>query len=123
MGAEDDYTTAEPCERLAKRYADAGASVRTIKYAGANHSWDAMYQTIFLPDATSAAPCGVLRWDIEPWQITAERTGELVDPANLTGFFSRRIKRGVHVGRNELAFRQSRMDVQAFAREVFFSRR
>jgi dienelactone hydrolase len=120
VGAEDDYSTAEPCEQLAKRYADAGASIRTIKYAGANHSWDGMYQVFFLPNATSGAPCGVLRWDIEPWRITAERTGEIVDPARVTEFFSGCVRRGVHVGRNELAFRQSRKDTQTFAREIFF---
>jgi dienelactone hydrolase len=120
VGAEDDYTTAEPCEQLAKRYAEAGASVRTIKYAGAGHSWDGMYPVVFLPNATSGAPCGVLRWDIEPWKITAERTGEIVDPARLTEFFGGCVKRGVHAGRNEPAFRQSRKDAQAFAREVFF---
>ncbi|APV50405.1 dienelactone hydrolase [Betaproteobacteria bacterium GR16-43] len=120
VGAEDDYTTAEPCERLAKRYADAGAPIRTIKYPGANHSWDGMYDVFFLPNATSGAPCGVLRWDIELWTITAERTGEAVDPARLAEFFNACVKRGAHVGRNESAFRQSRKDVQAFAREIFF---
>ena len=120
VGAADDYTTAEPCEQLAKRYADAGASIRTIQYAGANHSWDGMYPVFFIPNATSGAPCGVLRWDIEPWTITAERTGEIVDPGRLTEFFNGCVKRGVHVGRNELAFRQSRRDIQAFAREIFF---
>ncbi|WP_212758167.1 dienelactone hydrolase family protein [Usitatibacter palustris] len=120
VGAEDDYTTAEPCERLAKRYADVGAPIRSIKYAGAHHSWDGMYEVFFLPNATSGVPCGVLRWDIEPWKITAERTGETVDPAKLTEFFQGCMKRGVHAGRNEAAFRQSRKDAQAFAREVFF---
>ena len=120
VGAEDDYTTPEPCERLAKRYADAGAPIRTIKYAGANHSWDGMFEVYFLANATSAAPCGVLRWDIEPWKITAERTGEIVDPAKLAEFFQGCAKRGVHAGRNESAFRQSRRDAQAFVREVFF---
>ena len=120
IGAQDDYTTPEPCEQLAKRYADAGAPIRTIKYAGAGHSWDGLYEVFFLPNATSGAPCGVVRWDIEPWKITAERTGETLDPAKLTEFFEGCVKRGAHVGRNETAFRQSRKDAQAFAREVFF---
>ena len=120
VGVEDDYTTAAPCEQLARRYADAGAPVRTIKYAAAHHSWDGMYPVTFLPQATSGAPCGVLRWDIEPWKITAERTGEAVDPARLAEFFDGCAKRGVHAGRNEAAFRQSRKDVQIFVREVFF---
>ena len=34
--------------------------------------------------------------------------------------FERCLKRGVHVGRNELAFRQSRQDALAFVRSVFF---
>lgn len=62
----------------------------------------------------------MLRWDIEPWRITAERTGEAVDPGQLAGFLAGCARRGAHVGRNEAAFRQSRRDVQAFAREVFF---
>ena len=121
IGAEDDYTTAEPCEQLAKQYAGAGARVRTIKYAGANHSWDGMYQVFFLPNAMSGSACGVLRWDIDAWKITAERTGEAVDPAKLTEFFNACVKRGAHAGRNEQAFRQSRKDVQTFVREVFFA--
>lgn len=121
VGADDDYSTPGPCGQLATRYADAGAPVRTIKYAGAGHSWDAMYKVFYLPGATSAASCGVLRWDIEPWKITAERTGETVDPARLSEFFSACVKPGAHVGRNEMAFRQSRKDVQEFVREVFFA--
>lgn len=113
VGAEDDYRTAEPCEQLARRYADAGAPIRTIKYAGAGHSWDAMYKVFYLPGATSGTSCGVLRWDIEPWKISAERTGETVNPARLSEFFSTCVKPGAHVGRNESAFRQSRKDVQA----------
>jgi dienelactone hydrolase len=119
VGAEDDYTTAPPCERLAARYAAAGAPVRTINYPRANHSWDAMYQVFLLPNATSGAPCGVLRWDIEPWSITAEASGSLVDPARLDEIFKGCVRRGVHVGRNEAAFRQSRSDAQAFVQEVF----
>ncbi len=120
VGAEDDYATARPCEQLAERYAEAGMPVRSIRYAGANHSWDAMYQPFLLEGATSAAPCGVLRWDIETWTITAERTGATVDPARLGEFFGSCVTRGVHVGRNESAFRQSRADVKAFVRQVFF---
>ncbi|KJK21380.1 dienelactone hydrolase [Burkholderiaceae bacterium 16] len=121
VGAEDDYTTAEPCEQLAKRYADAGASVRTIKYAGAAHSWDGMYAVHYLPGATSAASCGVVRWDIEPWRITAERTGEIIDPSRLKAFFAECTRLGAHVGRNESAFQHSRSDIRAFVREVFFA--
>ncbi|MES3002412.1 MAG: dienelactone hydrolase family protein [Pseudomonadota bacterium] len=123
VGAEDDYSTAQPCEQLAARYAGAGAGIRTIKYAGASHSWDGTYPVFYLPNATSGAPCGVVRWDIETWTITAERTGEALDPGKLTEFFASCVKRGVHAGRNELALRQSRRDVQAFVREVFFARK
>lgn len=119
VGADDDYTTAEPCEQLAARYAGAGAPIRTIKYPRAHHSWDAMYQVFLLPNATSGAPCGVLRWDIEPWVITSERNGGTVDPARLDELFRSCVRRGVHVGRNEAAFRQSRTDAQTFVREVF----
>jgi hypothetical protein len=35
-------------------------------------------------------------------------------------FFDSCTKRGVHVGRNEQAFRQSRSDAQDFVRGVFF---
>ena len=121
VGAEDDYATARPCEQLTERYAEAGTPARTIKYAGAQHSWDAMYQPFLLEGATSAAPCGVLRWDIEAWKITAERSGAAVDPARLGEFFDSCVTRGVHVGRNESAFRQSRADVKAFVRQVFFA--
>lgn len=119
VGEEDDYTTADACERLASRYADAGASIRTIKYARANHSWDATYSVFLLPNATSAVSCGPLRWDIDSWKITAERSGEVIPPAKLNAFYSSCMRRGVHVGRNEQAFRQSRKDVQEFVKEVF----
>lgn len=121
VGALDDYSTAAPCEQLARRYADAGAPVRTIQYAGAHHSWDATYPVFFLPGATSAAACGVLRWDIEDWKITAERTGTTLAPADLKAFFEGCSTRGVHVGRNEMALRQSREDVREFVRKVFFA--
>lgn len=121
VGADDDYTLAEPCEQLVARYVEAGAPARSIKYAGAAHSWDAMYPPFLLEGATSAAPCGVLRWDIEPWKITAERSGAQIDPARLGQFFEGCLSRGVHAGRNESAFRQSRADVKAFVQQVFFA--
>jgi dienelactone hydrolase len=120
VGEADDYTTAASCERLAARYAEAGASIRTVKYAGAHHSWDGVYAVTWLPNATSAVPCGPLRWDIDTWKITAERTGDTIDPDNLDAFFKGCMRRGVHVGRNEQAFQQSRRDAQAFVRDVFF---
>lgn len=120
VGEADDYTTAQSCERLAARYAGAGASIRTVKYAGANHSWDGMYGVSWLAKATSAVPCGPLRWDIDSWKITAERTGDNIAPDKLDAFFNSCVRRGAHVGRNEQAFRQSRKDTQAFVRQVFF---
>jgi dienelactone hydrolase len=121
VGAEDDYTRPEPCERLAERYAAAGAPVRTIRYERADHSWDGMYQVFYLREATTAASCGVVRWDIEPWKITSERTGQEIPPNRIGEFFESCIRRGAHVGRNERAFRQSRKDAQDFVKEVFFS--
>jgi dienelactone hydrolase len=121
LGEADDYTTAEPCEQLARRYAEAGTPVRTIKYAGANHSWDSMNGVVTLRQASAAAACGTIRWDMESWKITAERTGEVIAPAKFNAFFDACAKRGgVHAGRNEAAFRQSRADAQAFVKEVFF---
>jgi dienelactone hydrolase len=120
VGEEDDYTTAADCESLAERYNAAGASVRTIRYARANHSWDAMYPVFLLAAATSGVPCGPVRTDIADWKVTAEKTSEVIQPANLAVFFDSCTKRGVHVGRNEQAFRQSRSDAQDFVRGVFF---
>jgi dienelactone hydrolase len=121
VGEADDYTTAESCEKLAARYADAGAAIRTIKYAGAHHSWDGTYGVTWLSNATTAVPCGTIRWDIDTWKITAENTGQMIDPFKLEAFFNDCRKRGVHVGRNEQAFMQSRKDAQAFLKEVFFA--
>lgn len=123
LGELDDYSTAEPCEALAKHYEDAGTPIRTIRYAGANHAWDSMAQVAWYPNGTTANPCGILRWDIEPWTITAEKTGEVVEPVKLDAFFSSCIKRGVHYGRNERAFRQSRADAQSFVQSVFFPKK
>lgn len=120
LGAEDDYTTAEACVQLAKRYADAGAPVRTIIYPRANHSWDGMYKVFYLAGATTAASCGIVRWDIEPWIITSERSGQQIPSNEIGKFFEGCIKRGAHVGRDEQAFRQSRKDAQEFVRGIFF---
>jgi dienelactone hydrolase len=121
VGEKDDYTTPEPCERLAARFADAGAPVKSIRYPGASHSWDGLYDVFYLPNATSAASCGVVRWDIESWKITAERSNENIAPERIIEFLDACTKRGVHAGRNEQAFRQSRADVQEFVKSVFFA--
>lgn len=123
VGDADDYSLAAPCEALAKRYEEAGAPIRTIKYANANHAWDSMVRVSWMPNATTANPCGVLRWDIEPWKITVEQTGQTMEPAKLDAFFAGCSKHGVHFGRNEKAFRQSRSDAQAFVKSVFFAGR
>nr|WP_315237666.1 dienelactone hydrolase family protein [uncultured Albidiferax sp.] len=121
VGKDDDYVGAEPCEQLAKKYADAGNPIRTIAYPRAGHSWDATYQVFFLPNATSGLPCGVVRWDIDSWTITAERSGSTIAPDQLSAFFNSCVQRGAHVGRNEQAFRQSRSDAQEFVRSIFFA--
>lgn len=120
VGEADDYTTAAACEQLALRYAGAGANIRSIRYANAAHSWDATYPVQYLPQATTAAPCGIVRWDIENWQITAERTGEVLAPSKLDAFFNSCSKRGVHVGRNEQAYQRLRADVMTLTREILF---
>lgn len=123
IGDLDDYSTAEPCVALAKRYEDAGVPIKTIRYAEAHHAWDSMLPVTFYPNGTTANPCGVTRWDIEPWTITAEKTGEVIDRAKIDSFFSTCSKRGVHYGRNEAAFRQSRADAQDFVRSIFFPKK
>jgi dienelactone hydrolase len=121
LGGSDDYTTSEPCERLAVRYANPGTPVKTIVYPDANHSWDAMYKLVRLAAATSAAPCGVIRWDIESWTITSEKRAAVVAPNQFAELFEGCMRRGgVHAGRDEQAFRQSRSDAQVFVKEVFF---
>ncbi|WP_394788608.1 dienelactone hydrolase family protein [Rhodoferax sp.] len=120
-GKDDDYVGAEPCEQLAKKYFDTGSRVHSVTYFGAGHSWDGTYPVFFLPNATSGLPCGVVRWDIDSWTITAERSGNTIAPDQLGAFFNGCVQRGVHVGRNEQAFRQSRSDAQAFVRSIFFA--
>jgi dienelactone hydrolase len=119
VGEADDYTGAAACEQLAQRYAEAGATVRTLKYANAPHAWDASYAPLWLPSASSGIGCGVVRWDIDSWTITSEQSGQVIAPARLAEFFTGCLRRGAHVGRNEQAFRQSRQDALAFARKVF----
>jgi dienelactone hydrolase len=120
VGTADDYTTAELCERLAKRYADAGASVRTIKYPDAHHSWDGLYKVFHIPKATTATPCGVVRWDMDTWKVTAEATGVVIPPTGIDEFFKTCRKLGAHAGRNEFAFQKSRKDVQDFVKSIVF---
>ena len=123
VGDLDDYSKAEPCVALAKLYEDAGAPIKTIHYAGAHHAWDSMLQVTFYPNGTTSNPCGVTRWNIEPWTITAEKTGEVLEPAKLDEFFKSCTKLGVHYGRNDAAFRQSRADAQSFVQSVFFTKK
>lgn len=120
VGADDDYTHPEPCEALARKYKSAGTPIRSIKYERANHDWDALYPVTFLSGATSGYPCGVIRWDVDPWRVTLERTGETIRPEDVRQYFNSCVTRGVHVGRNERAFRQSRKDVQEFLQSIFF---
>lgn len=120
VGAADDYTGAAACESLAARYAEAGAPIRTIKYAGAYHSFDATYALAWLPKAQTTIPCGVVRWEIEPWTIHSELTGATLDPAKLTDFYKQCTRLGAHAGRNAAATTQARTDVVAFVRQVFF---
>ncbi|MGZ5103020.1 MAG: dienelactone hydrolase family protein [Usitatibacter sp.] len=119
VGAADDYTHAEPCEALAAKYAAAGTPIRTIKYPGAHHSWDATYPVFFLPGATSGYSCGVMRWDIDTWVITSERDGKVIPAGKVDEVFRSCVTRGAHVGRNEEAARASVRDVQAFVQSVF----
>jgi dienelactone hydrolase len=123
VGASDDYTYAAPCEALAQKYASAGTSVRSINYPNAHHSWDASYPVFSLPNATSGFNCGVIRWDIDTWAIISEKSGEVIAPDKLTAFFNACVTRGVHAGRNEQAFRQSRTDVQNFVKQILIAHR
>ncbi|MEV4777667.1 dienelactone hydrolase family protein [Burkholderia sp. LMU1-1-1.1] len=120
VGAADDYVGAASCESLAARYAEAGAPVRTVKYAGASHSFDATYAVTWLPKASVTMSCGVLRWDIEPWTIHSELSGATIDPARLTDFYKACTRLGAHAGRNQAAATQARAEVINFVRQVFF---
>jgi dienelactone hydrolase len=120
VGAADDYVGAASCESLAARYAEAGAPVRTVKYAGASHSFDATYAVTWLPKASVTISCGVLRWDIEPWTIHSELSGATIDPAKLTDFYKPCTRLGAHAGRNAAAATQARTEVINFVRQVFF---
>ena len=120
VGAADDYVGAAGCVSLAAKYAEAGAPIRTVKYAGAGHSFDATYAVTWLPKASVSTPCGVVRWDIEPWTIHSELTGATIDPAKLTDFYKACTKFGAHAGRNEAAATQARTEVINFVRKIFF---
>jgi dienelactone hydrolase len=121
LGAADDYTTAEPCKLLAKRYANAGSPIRTIEYANAHHGFDALIKLTWFPDAITANACGIVNWDIPSWTITSLKSGIVLKPSDLQEFFSSCSKRGAHSGRNEKAYLQAREDVQVFVRSVFFN--
>jgi dienelactone hydrolase len=120
LGAADDYTGVAGCERLAELYEQAGANIRTIQYPGAYHSFDANYALTYLPKAPTTIPCGVVRWDIEPWTIHAEISGATLAPEALPEFYKHCTRHGVHVGRNAAATAQARRDVLAFVQQVFF---
>jgi dienelactone hydrolase len=123
LGAADDYTGAESCEQLAAQYQAAGATIHTIKYDNAYHSFDATYPLHILPKAPSAIPCGKVQWDIASWTIHSELTGTDLAPAALPDFFKKCTRYGLHVGRNTAAAVQARGDVVAFVRQVFFNAR
>ena len=120
VGEADDYTGAAGCEQLAERYAAGGANIRTIKYAGANHAWDGNYPVHLLPMGTTTIGCETLRWDMASWTVHAEPSGAVVLPAKVDEFLAACTRRGVHVGRNNAALKQSREDAMKFALQVFF---
>ncbi|WP_332853945.1 dienelactone hydrolase family protein [Duganella sp. S19_KUP01_CR8] len=120
VGEADDYTGAAACEQLAAQYAAAGAGIRTIKYAGAHHSWDGNYPVHLLPQATTGIACEVVRWDLANWTLRTEPAGTPIAAARVGEYFAGCVKRGVHVGRNDAALRQSRHDALEFASQVFF---
>lgn len=97
--------------------------IHTIRYAGANHSWDGLYPVHFLPRGTSSRECGVVHWDIATWAVRSELTGKTMTAPQTIEFFNACTVRGVHVGRNNAAARQSRLDVLEFTRHVFFDGR
>lgn len=123
VGEADDWSLAEPCLALAKNYEAAGVPIKSIRYADAHHGWDSMAQKTWVPNGATANTCGVMRWDVDTWKITAEKTGEVIDNAKIDAHFATCSKRGVHFGRNENAFRQSRADAQSFVKSVFFAKR
>lgn len=120
LGRADDYTGAASCERLAALYATAGADIRTIEYEGAYHSFDATYQVKYLANAPTTIPCGAVQWDIENWSIYSELLGGPITPAALPDFYKQCTAFGVHVGRNDKAVAQARLDVLDFVRQKFF---
>lgn len=59
IGAEDDWTPAEPCEALAERARAAGLPVAIKVYPGARHSFDSSNPVRFVPSRRNAnAPEG-----------------------------------------------------------------
>src|SRR6476469_3270542 len=43
LGADDDYTTAAPCEALAAAMREAGnARIEVVTFAGAHHGWEVL---------------------------------------------------------------------------------
>lgn len=114
VGEADDYSTAEPCIDLAQKMKNSGAKVETIIYPKAHHAWDSLLPVHYEAKAMTSNRCGVVQWDITKWKIFSQRLNKEINSEDLNDFFASCYTRGVHIGRDEEAYKKSVEDVQAF---------
>ena len=110
-GAADDWIPIGPCKEYVARLRGAGIDANLHEYAGAHHSFDdAQSPGQRLPDALTPGNCTFV-----------EQDGKIVDSATGrgAGIEAPCVSRGVSIGYNAAAHRQSVQDVQSFLSTVF----
>ena len=110
-GTADDWTPIEPCKAYVERLRSAGVDVALLEYPDALHAFDNS-QTSFLtiPTALTPANCAFV-----------EQNEKIIDPetGQEPGIDAPCVRRGVSIGYNAVAHRQSVQDVEAFLKMVF----
>ena len=112
LGAQDDWTGAQPCLDYVRRIREAGYTVHLSIYPHAEHGFD--YPGRFrryLGDAQSWANCSYT-WGEASFLVHA--SGELLPWSQFDQYVRRCTRRGAHVGSNVIARDMSAGDLSAF---------
>ena len=118
LGAEDDYTPPQPCERYAEWFRGKGGAVTTIVYPGAGHGFDSPSPLRFMASAQTARGCNA-EFELQlPVLMRRHDTGETLQDAAIGRYLASCMERGAHFGGNAAALERVVADVSEFLRPL-----